>query len=142
MTHLTRDPLTADAALRSVQAAERGGTCLFMGTVRPDDGALAIEYSAHEEMAERELGAIVAEAHTQWPAVAMTVTHRLGEVRVGEASVIVGGAAPHRAESFDACRFVIEALKVRVPIWKREIYADGAAQWVDNQGNKRQAQVE
>lgn len=136
---LKRHPLDPSRVLAQVTGPERGGTCLFSGTVRPDDGAVAIEYSAHEAMAEAELERIVADARDRWPEAVVAVEHRLGRVPVGEASVLVAGAAGHRQEAFAVCRYVIEELKVRLPVWKREEYADGTAQWVDNRGTKLEA---
>jgi molybdopterin synthase catalytic subunit len=133
---LVHEPLDLAALLAGVQAADRGGTCLFVGSVRPDDGVVAIDYSAHEDMAVAELERILAEAQNQWPEAATSVEHRLGRVAVGEASVAVAAAAPHRQSAFEACRFVIEALKVRVPVWKREECRDGTARWADNEGRR------
>lgn len=133
---LRHEPLNVAELLEGVQAPERGGACVFVGTVRPDHETVAIDYSAHEEMAVAELERIVAEARDRWPDAAMAVEHRLGRVAVGEASVAVAAAAPHRREAFEACRFVIEAIKVRLPVWKREKRADGTADWVDNAGGR------
>ncbi|HYK81881.1 MAG TPA: molybdenum cofactor biosynthesis protein MoaE [Gemmatimonadales bacterium] len=137
MTHLTRDPLRLDALLAEVASAECGGTCVFLGTVRrsPADGAVtAIEYSAYEEMVEAEFDGLLHEAHTRWPEARIAVRHRLGEIRAGEASIAIAAAAPHRAQAFEACRFVIEEVKRRVPVWKHERRADGTAVWVDAAG--------
>ena len=133
---LRRHPIDVVSLLAGVQAPERGGTALFVGTVRPDQGTTAIDYSAHEAMAVVELERIVAEARDRWPEAATAVEHRLGHVPVGEASVAVAAAAPHRRDAFDACRFVIEGIKTRLPVWKREVRADGSADWVDNEGHR------
>ena len=109
---------------------------LFCGTVRaaPEDGpVVAIEYSAYDQMAEAEFDRIVAEAAERWPDVAVALKHRLGKVPIGEASVAIAAAAPHRAEAFDVCRFIIDEAKVRVPIWKREFLNDGVARWRSNE---------
>jgi molybdopterin synthase catalytic subunit len=82
-------------------------------------------------MAERELGAIVAEAAERFDTPAVVVEHRLGALALGEASVAIAVAHPHRGRAYEASRFVIEELKRRVPIWKREAYADGTREWVD-----------
>jgi len=136
MIRLRREPLDVAGLLTGVQAPERGGACVFVGTVRPDHGTVAIDYSAHEAMAVAELERIVAEARDRWPDAKTAVEHRLGRVSVGEASVAVAACAPHRREAFDACRFVIEAIKIRLPVWKREERADGTAEWVDNAGGR------
>jgi len=130
MSHLTRSPLDITALLTTVAGPERGGTACFLGTVRDEDGAVTgIEYSAYEPMAEAELDRIVTEAVARWPAARVAVRHRLGLIPTGEASIAIAAAAPHRAEAFDACRFVIEEVKRRLPVWKRERHADGAAVW-------------
>lgn len=135
MSHLTRAPLDAAALLRDVSAPERGGTALFLGTVRADEGQVTgIEYSAYAAMADAELDRIVAEALDRWPDARIAVQHRLGLVRAGEASIGIAAAAPHRAAAFDACRYVIEEVKRRLPVWKRELHRDGTSVWVDPHG--------
>ena len=136
MSHLTRSPLDAGALLAEVGGPARGGTALFLGTVRDDGGdTTGIEYTAYEAMADAELARIVAEAARRWPDARLAVRHRLGLVRAGEASIGIAAAAAHRAAAFDACRFVIEEVKRRLPVWKRELHRDGTAVWVDPQGH-------
>jgi molybdopterin synthase catalytic subunit len=138
MTYLTRDRLSVDALLAQVMSAACGGTCLFLGTVRdgPEEGGVrAIEYSAYEEMVEAEFGRLLNDARGRWPQARISVRHRLGEIPAGEASVAIAVAAPHRAEAFEACRFVIEEVKRRVPVWKKELHVDGTAVWVDPDGH-------
>ena len=135
--HLTREPISPAALLADVAGPERGASCLFLGTVRDgleDGGVTGIEYSAYEAMAGAELDRILAEAQRQWPEVRLAVQHRLGLVPTEDASIGIAAAAPHRAEAFAACRYVIEAVKKRVPIWKKELRADGSVLWVDPQG--------
>lgn len=130
---LSRDPLDVAALLASVEGVDLGGTALFLGSVRraaEDGDVVGIEYSAYEAMAEAELERIVAAALERWPGVRVAVRHRLGWVPAGEASVAVAAAAPHRAEAFAACRFVIDETKKSVPVWKKERLASGAARWV------------
>jgi molybdopterin synthase catalytic subunit len=134
MTYLTRTPLCLDALLAEVASATRGGTCVFLGTVRsgPEEGGVtAIEYSAYEEMVEAEFGRLLAEAGTRWPEARIAVRHRLGTIPVGEASIAIAVAAPHRAQAFEACRFVIEEVKRRIPVWKKELRLDGTEVWVE-----------
>jgi len=134
---LTRDPISPATLLAEVSAPELGGTCLFLGTVRdgPDDGGITgIEYSAYEAMAVTELERILAEARRQWPEARIAVRHRLGLVTTEEASIGIAAAAPHRAAAFAACRYVIEQVKERLPVWKKELRADGSVLWVDPQG--------
>ena len=135
MTHLTRAPLDAAALLATVMGPERGGTAVFLGTVREDKGQVTgIEYSAYDTMADAELDRILAEAAARWPDARVAVRHRLGFIPTGEASIAIAAAAPHRAAAFEACRYAIEEVKRRLPIWKRELYRDGTAVWVDPQG--------
>ena len=136
MTHLTRSPIALEALLTEVQGPERGGTCVFLGTVRSDDDVTGIEYSAYDAMAVTEIQRILDEAQQQWPDSRVAVQHRLGLVPVGEASIAIAIAAPHRDAAFAACRYVIEAVKKRLPIWKKELHADGTATWVDPSGNQ------
>ena len=137
MTYLTRSPLSLEPMLHEVAGPERGGTCVFLGSVRngPEEGGVTeIEYSAYDAMAEAELERIVTEAQQQWPGVRVALRHRVGRVPVGEASIAIVAAAPHRAEAFAACRHVIEAVKQRLPVWKKEYHVDGTAAWVDPSG--------
>jgi molybdopterin synthase catalytic subunit len=130
--------------LKSVQDPGRGGTALFVGSVRrgADDGpVIAIEYSAYESMAEAEARRIVSEAGQRWPQAQVDLQHRVGRVALGEASVAVAAASPHRAEAFAACRYVIEEVKRRLPVWKKELYADGTAEWRANDGSRLPAAV-
>lgn len=129
--YLTHEPLELGPLLASVQSPERGGVACFLGTVRNHHQGrevLGLEYSAYGPMVEAECGRIVAEAEARWQ-VAMALRHRVGRLQVGDAAVIVVAASAHRDEAFVACRHVIEELKRRVPIWKREVYADGS-DWV------------
>ena len=133
MTYLTESPLDVSRLMAAVQGPERGGVATFVGVVRSDHQGRAVtrlDYSAYPEMAEAECGRIVAEAETRWP-VRVALAHRLGTLEVGEAAVAVAAAGSHRDEAFAACRHVIEELKRRVPIWKREHFADGGLEWVN-----------
>ncbi len=133
MSHLAVAPLDVAAVMASVGAADRGGVASFVGLVRDHHGGRAVvelEYSAYEAMADAALAAIVAEAEDRWP-VAVAVRHRLGVLAIGDAAVVVAVGGAHRDETFAACRYVIEELKRRVPIWKRERYVDGTEAWVD-----------
>jgi len=137
MSLLTRAPIELTPLLAEVASPERGGTCVFLGTVRPDRPAgapgpavRAIDYSCYETMAEAEWARIVDEANTRWPEARTAARHRVGPVGVGEASIAIAVAAPHRAEAFAACRYAIEAVKARLPVWKRAECADGSVHWV------------
>jgi molybdopterin synthase catalytic subunit len=125
--------------MESVAANSLGGTAVFVGTVRRgrEDGPVAgIEYSAYEEMLDAEFGRIVEEAADRWPEGRFAVQHRLGRVPAGEASIAVVAAAPHRAEAMEACRYIIEEGKKRLPVWKKEIFDDGATAWRETPVNK------
>jgi molybdopterin synthase catalytic subunit len=130
MVNLTRHPLDVAELLAEVQSPARGGTCVFVGTVRDDGDVTGIEYSAYEAMALEEIARIVSDAQAQWPDARVTLQHRLGLIPIGEASIAIAAGAPHRAEAFAACRFVIEEVKKRLPVWKKELRADGSAAWV------------
>jgi molybdopterin synthase catalytic subunit len=125
---LVRTPIDV-AAL--VAASERdGAACLFVGVVRNVNGGrpvLRLEYEAYEEMALPLMQEIAAEARRRFPVTTLRLVHRLGRLEIGEASVAVAAVSPHRAEAFAACRFAIDTLKARVPIWKKEFYADGSS---------------
>jgi molybdopterin synthase catalytic subunit len=139
MGYLVRGSIEASSLLKRVSDETRGGTVLFCGTVRagPDDGPVkAIEYSAYDQMAESEFDRIVAEVVDRWPDVRVALEHRLGKVPLGEASIVIAAAAPHRADAFDACRYVIDETKVRVPIWKREYLDDGETRWRSNEDTR------
>ena len=131
--YLRREALDPAALADAVTSADRGALVTFVGIVRDNHAGKVVrrlEYSAYEPMADAECARIVAEAAERWPVVA-AVEHRIGVLAVGEAAVVIAVAGAHRAEAFDACRWVIEEVKRRVPIWKREEYADGTTAWVD-----------
>jgi molybdopterin synthase catalytic subunit len=130
---LTQSPLDIGRLIAQAQSPARGGIASFLGVVRSHHqgrDVLRLDYSAYHEMAEAECGRIVSEAETRWP-VQVALEHRLGTLDVGEVAVVVVVAGAHRDEAFAACRHVIEELKRRVPIWKREHFADGGLEWVD-----------
>jgi molybdopterin synthase catalytic subunit len=134
LVQLVRAPID----LESLQAAAPGdgALCLFVGVVRDENAGrkvLHLEYEAYEEMAMPLMLQIAADARTQWPVTDVRLVHRLGRLEIGDPSVAVAVASPHRAEAFAACRFAIDTLKARVPIWKKEYYADGSA-WLEGPG--------
>jgi MoaE-MoaD fusion protein len=119
---LTAAPSVADA-LSAVAAPGAGGTAVFVGTVRDasDAGPVsALDYSAYEEMAEKVLREIATEAAEKWGLHGVTVQHAIGPRAVGEITFVVACAAPHRDEAFDACRYVVDEVKRRAPVWKKE----------------------
>ena len=130
---ITRDPIDPASVAASVADPAHGATVLFIGTVREVNlgrTVTGLEYTAYEAMARDELAAIVAEAEQRFAGSRIGAAHRLGMLALAETSVVVAAAHPHRAAAFDACRFVVESLKRRVPIWKREQYTDGTLEWV------------
>ncbi len=133
MSFLRDEPLDLGRLVGSVSAPERGAVACFLGVVRDHHEGKSVrrlEYSAYGPMAEAECGRIVAEARACWDAH-VALEHRTGVLEVGDAAVAIAAAAPHRNAAFAACRHVIEEVKRRVPIWKREHYADGTVGWVD-----------
>ena len=131
---LVSRPIEAQALLREIASEGHGATSLFLGTVRDvNEGraVIGIEYAAYESMAAAELSRIAAEAAQRFGTSALVVEHRTGELGLGDVSVAIAVAHAHRSPALDATRYVIEQLKQRVPIWKREQYADGTREWID-----------
>jgi molybdopterin synthase catalytic subunit len=129
---LSSATLDLAALVARVEAPDRGAVTSFLGLVRDHHagrGVTRLEYSAYAPMAEAECARIVSEAEVRWP-VRVALEHRIGTLESGDAAVAIAAAAPHRDEAFAACRFVIEEVKRRVPIWKKEFYADGMIEWV------------
>ena len=116
-----------------------GALCLFVGVVRNENGGRPVrylEYEAYEEMALPVMEEIEAEVRARWPVTGVRLVHRLGRIEIGEASVAVAVSSPHRGEAFAACRYAIDTLKAKVPIWKKEFYAGGEA-WLEGPGAER-----
>ncbi len=120
ISFLTHHSLSLVTAIKSVESKECGAVVTFSGCVRDtekEETISAIHYDVYEPMAELEFGKIVRESEVRWPVKAY-VQHRVGRVPVMEASVVVACAAPHRKEAFEACEYIVEQLKAKVPIWK------------------------
>lgn len=131
--YLTHEPIDLASLIAHVSSAEHGGIATFTGAVRNQHAGrevTALSYSSYESMAEHECAAIVHEAERKWP-VRVALEHRLGDLHIGDLAVAVAAASAHREEAFAACQWVIDQVKARVPIWKRETYADGTVAWVD-----------
>jgi molybdopterin synthase catalytic subunit len=142
MSHISLRPLDLAALIDMVTAPDRGGVVTFVGTVRDHHHGRAVtglSYSAYEPMAESVCAAIKTEAEGRWP-VRAALVHRLGDLEIGDAAVAIAVASAHRDDAFAACRYVIEEVKRRVPIWKRERFVDGTEEWVDptQAGGRRQ----
>ena len=134
MADLVRVPLEASALLRGALRPDCGGTVLFLGTTRDRHEGKAVArlwYEAYEPMALEALAELEREAPRRFAIASCAIAHRLGEVPVGEASVAVVVAAPHRVAAFDACRWVMDELKRSAPIWKKERFATGEEAWVE-----------
>ena len=131
---ITEDPIDPSALLAGVGGDRDGAALLFVGVVRNHaDGrsVTGMRYDAYVEMAEPVLAEIVAEAAERAGSDQVAAVHRVGELEVGEVSVAIAAASPHRAEAFDAARYVIEEIKKRLPVWKREHYVEGDSSWVE-----------
>ena len=136
MSYLTDDPIDPHALVASVMRRSDGAYVLFEGVVRDHHEGKAVEsifYDAYRPMAEKEIDVIMRDVQSQFPDAALAVVHRLGHLIVGDASIAIVAASPHRAESFAACRLVIDRIKETVPIWKKERGPDGE-EWVGWQG--------
>ena len=136
MTYLTDDPIDPQALVERVLRNSDGAYVLFEGVVRNHHEGKAVEsivYEAYRPMAEKEMERIVREVEAQYPGVALAVVHRLGHLIVGDSSIAIVAASPHRAEAFAACRMMIDRIKETVPIWKKERGPDGE-EWVGWQG--------
>ena len=129
---LRETPLDILACIESVSALQSGGIDVFIGTVRDATQGKKVqrlEFEAYDSMALREMQKIAAEALAKWPVHAIALHHRSGIVAIGEIAVIIAVSAAHRDAAFQACRFAIDTLKERVPIWKKEVFEDGGV-WV------------
>jgi molybdopterin synthase catalytic subunit len=136
IVRITRDPLDSRAVRaleEAVTARGDGGVVTFQGVVRDNargKQVRSLEYDAYIEMAEQQMAQIAAEVEARWEESTVAMVHRIGRLEIGECSVVVAVACPHRAEAFEACRYAIDTLKSTVPIWKKEIYTDGE-EWVE-----------
>ena len=134
---LVSRPIDVSGLIAEVADISTGATAVFAGTVRDENDGRAvsgIEYSAYTTMAERELLHIAQEAARQFAPLSVVVEHRVGSLELGDVSVGIATSHAHRGPAIDGMRFVIEEIKRRVPIWKRECYADGTREWVGTAG--------
>jgi molybdopterin synthase catalytic subunit len=116
-------------------SASDGAVVIFLGVVRDSTEGKpvsALSYEAYEEMAQKQMREIAAQARSRWNAGSVLMVHRTGELKIGEVSVVVAISAPHRGEAFDACEFCIDTLKTTAAIWKKEMFADGTSAWVNH----------
>jgi molybdopterin synthase catalytic subunit len=131
---VTRDPLQLDRLIQMVSGGGgHGAVATFTGIVRNNHLSRRVthlEYEAYEPMALRALAQICDEADREWPGTRLAVHHRVGRLAIGEASIVIAAASPHRAAAFAACRYVIERVKQIVPIWKHEFF-EGGEVWIE-----------
>ena len=140
-TGISDQPLDVAAAIAAASSPSCGAVASFVGTVRETaavagnaaKGVTALEYEAHPTLATERLDEIAAEAAGKWGLERVVAIHRTGACVLGEPTVVVACGSAHRAEALEACHWVIDELKARVPIWKKEIYADGSS-WVGAEG--------
>ena len=139
-TGLSDEPLDISAAIGEASSPECGAVASFVGTVRVSPAVsenetksvTRLEYEAHPTLAATKLEEIAHEAATKWALERVVVVHRIGTCELGEPTVVVACGAAHRAEALESCRWLIDELKATVPIWKKEIYADGST-WVGSE---------
>jgi molybdopterin synthase catalytic subunit/GNAT superfamily N-acetyltransferase len=127
--------LSVELAVKLVTDPVAGGIDVFLGTTRSETDAdgralVALDYEAYEAMAEEQMRGLAKSVRERYPVIKLAILHRTGRVELGEPSVIIAVSTPHRAEAFEACRWIIDALKKDVAIWKKEVWSDGASTWV------------
>ena len=125
-------PIDVSYCINKVMSPNTGGIDVFLGTVRnttKGNAVVQLEFEAYERMALAEMQKIASEAMSKWQLNAVVIHHRTGTLVVGDVPVVIAVGAPHRAAAFEACRYAIDTLKQTVPIWKKEVYEDGA-EWV------------
>jgi molybdopterin synthase catalytic subunit len=133
MIKISEEPIILERLLAIVADAAHGAQTLFLGVVRNShEGRTvsAVTYEAFKPLARKVLLEIAREAEVKWKAH-MAIAHRLGHIQVGETSLAIAASSPHRAEAFAACRYAVEEIKRRLPIWKKEYYEGGKSRWLD-----------
>ncbi|MBS0204346.1 MAG: molybdenum cofactor biosynthesis protein MoaE [Planctomycetes bacterium] len=133
MISLTHDSIDYHGLTESVRSSQSGAVVLFLGTVREltrGRRTVALDYEGYPQMAEVKLRELEAAARSRWPVEHVGIVHRLGHLELGDISVAVAVSSPHRQQAFEAGKFLIDELKVSVPIWKKENWDDGTTEWV------------
>ena len=134
MFKITDEVITGEEVRTAVEGPDAGAVVVFLGTVRNNtDGrpVICLEYEAYPPMAEKKMAEIAQEIAQQWgECLRVAMVHRTGKLEIGEVSVAVAVASPHRKDGFEACQYAMNRLKQIVPIWKREVWANGDAEWV------------
>lgn len=134
MLTISSTPIQPDVLRRRLFDPAAGGFCAFEGWVRNENEGhtvLRLEYEAYEPLAVSEADKIFAEAMDRFPYLQALCVHRIGLLEIGDCAVWVGVSSPHRDAAFRACRYIIDEVKVRLPIWKKEHYVDGNSGWVN-----------
>jgi molybdopterin synthase catalytic subunit len=133
MFKITTGVITGAEVSEAVEGPDAGAVVVFLGTVRNNTDGRAVkclEYEAYPPMAEKKMAGIAQEVSEKWGLDRVAMIHRVGKLEIGEVSVAVAVASPHRKDAFEACKYAMDRLKQIVPIWKREAWADGEAEWV------------
>jgi molybdopterin synthase catalytic subunit len=132
MIKITEKPIDVQKVIDTASSLAAGAVNVFIGTVRNNANGKNVtwlEYEAYETMAVNEIRKIIDDASHRWPLLGWAVSHRIGTLKPGEVSVVVAVSSPHRRESFEACQYIIDTLKAKAPIWKKEVFEDGE-EWV------------
>jgi molybdopterin synthase catalytic subunit len=133
MFKITSEDIELGDVIRAVEAGDAGAIVHFLGVVRNNTEGRKVsylEYEAYPPMAEKKMAEIAQEIHEKWGLDRVAMIHRVGRLEIGEVSVAVAVASPHRKEAFEACHYAMNRLKQIVPIWKREVWVDGEEEWV------------
>lgn len=133
MIEITSSPIDTAAVTERVRSTRAGAVCTFLGTVRELTGerrTVSLRYEAYPEMATKKMAELEDEARRRWPIIELALVHRVGDLDLGEVSVLIAVSCPHRGQAFEACRWLIDTLKQVVPIWKKETWDDGEQEWV------------
>lgn len=139
MIHITHDALCPESVADAVRGDSNGAVVTFLGSTRDFTGdrrVLHLEYEAYRPMADKQLARVVEEIADRWGGADAAIAHRLGRLEIGELSLVVAVASPHRKEAFDACAYAIDRIKQIVPIWKKEFF-EGGEVWVGSQEDVR-----
>jgi molybdopterin synthase catalytic subunit len=133
MINFTTEPIDFNHVTESVRSHAAGAVVLFLGTVREFTGDVqtsSLEYDAYPDMALQELRQLDTDVRAKWPVINVAMVHRTGDLQLGDIAVAVAVSSGHRREAFEAGQWLIDTLKVRVPLWKKEVYANGRTEWV------------
>lgn len=133
MFKVIKEELVASEVAEVVRCQGAGAVLIFEGTVRDfsrGKRVISVEYDAYEPLAEKKLAEIGAQIARKWPEAKAAIVHRLGNLKVGQTSLVIAVSSPHRAEAFEACRYAIEQIKKIVPIWKKEVW-EGGEYWIE-----------